>query len=220
MTSMETPRLLSEYVAARAQSERSISANVVVASASATRNADAEIPGSARVSRAGERVLAIANFPCGFASRIANGQRKVRFGETRALPGRRRGATCWLRSGRRNREIPLPQFFDVWQFLEIAQPKVIEEELRRFIEKRAPGDFCASSDFHQAALHQCLQYAVDVHAAHRFHIGACNGLPICDDRQSFQRRRTQPRRLRRGEKLADPLRVLRIGRKLPAFGFF
>jgi hypothetical protein len=76
MTSMETPRLLSEYFAARAQSDGRISAKVVVASASATSGADAEIQGSARVSRAGERVLAIANFRCGFASRIAKDTKK------------------------------------------------------------------------------------------------------------------------------------------------
>src|SRR5881396_3450151 len=68
---METPRLLSEYFAARAQSVDRISAKVVVASATRTTAADVEMPGSARVSRAGERVLAITNFSRGFASGIA-----------------------------------------------------------------------------------------------------------------------------------------------------
>jgi hypothetical protein len=79
---METPRLLSEYFAARAQSDGRISAKVVVASASATSGADAEVQGSARVSHVGERVLAIADFRCGFASRIAKDTRgRVGFGE-------------------------------------------------------------------------------------------------------------------------------------------
>ena len=50
--------------------------------------------GSARVSRAGDRVLAIANLICDFANRSAVMLGKVRFGETpkparetRALPG-------------------------------------------------------------------------------------------------------------------------------------
>src|SRR6266487_3456560 len=212
MTSMETPRLLSESVAASAQSERSISARADVAVTSSAQIHTVPAPPSEGRKGRG----------CSPEPPDANVTTRI-FGRLRSIAPTWRlrpiGTTA-VDYRARDREIPLPQFFDVWQFLEIAQPKVIEEELRRFIEKRAPGDFCASSDFHQAALHQCLQYTVDIHTANRFHISACNGLPVCDDRQSFQRRRTQPRRLRCGEKLADPLGVLRIGRKLPAFRLF
>src|SRR5712691_2644114 len=55
----------------------------------------AAVKGSARVSRAGERVLAIANFSFCCLSSRATSESKVRFGvtpkparETRALPGR------------------------------------------------------------------------------------------------------------------------------------
>src|ERR1051325_2304564 len=69
---------------------------------------------------------------------------------------------CRRRYRSRARQITSPQFFHVWQFIEIAQSEVIEEKLRGLIEKRTPGNFGASSDFHQAAFHYCLQHTVDV----------------------------------------------------------
>jgi len=80
-----------------------------------------------------------------------------------------------------HRQITSPQFFRVWQFIEIAQTEVIEEKLCRFVKKRSPRDFGASGDFHQTALHQRLQYAINVHAAHRFYISARDGLPTLPD---------------------------------------
>src|SRR6266481_3152610 len=182
MTSMETPRLLSEYVAARAQSERSISARTDVVVASRRRSAVSRRPrlvsGERRLPACSIRQLAECTWQRKHGKRCeaVRGKLPRTTGQRPVLPGsktRTSARICRFRGvgyrsfGRirpRDRQIAFPQFFDVWQFLEIAQPKVIEEELCRFIEKRAPGDFCASTDFHQAALHQCLQYAVDVHA--------------------------------------------------------
>src|SRR5437870_13540008 len=117
----------------------------------------------------------------------------------------------------RDRQITFPQLFHIWQFVEIAKAEVIEKKLSRLIQKRSPGDFGASGNFDETALHQCLQHAIDVHAANRFHIGTRNGLAICNNRQRFQRRRTQPRRLWGGKKLTHPRRVFRISSQLPAF---
>ena len=75
------------------------------------------------------------------------------------------------------------QLFHVWQVLQIPQAEVIEKKLRRFVEKRASGDFGATGDFDQAAFHQRLQHAVDVDAANRFDIGACDWLAIGDNRE-------------------------------------
>ena len=120
----------------------------------------------------------------------------------------------------RHRQIASPQFFCVWQLVEIAQTEVIEEKLCRFVKERSPRDFGASGDFHQTALHQRLQHAIDVHAAHRFYVRPRNRLAIRNDRQCLQRRRAQSRRLRRREKLPDPFRKAWIGSQLPAFCFF
>src|SRR5882762_11853239 len=76
----------------------------------------------------------------------------------------------------RHWQITSPQFFRVWQFVEIAQTEVIEEKLCRLVKERSPRDFGASGDFHQAALHQRLQHAIDVHAAHRFYVRTRNRL--------------------------------------------
>ena len=73
------------------------------------------------------------------------------------------------------------------------------EKIVSFRKGEVARDFGASGDFHQTALHQRLQHAIDVHAAHRFYVRAGNRLAIRDDRQRLQRRRTQTRRLRRGK---------------------
>src|SRR6266571_1879278 len=113
--------------------------------------------GSACVSHAGERVLAIADFPVvpHYSHDVAF--RKDSFGatpkptrETRALPRIRRSRG---RYRARDRQIPSPQFFHVWQFVETTQAKVIKKKLCRFIQKRTAGDFGASGDLNQAALH-------------------------------------------------------------------
>ena len=97
---------------------------------------------------------------------------------------------------------------------------MIEEKLCRFVKEWSPRNFGASGDLHQATLHQRLEHAIDVHAAHRFYVRTSNRLPIRNDCQSFQRRRTQTRRLRRREKLPDPFCKAGIGSQLPAFCFF
>ena len=97
---------------------------------------------------------------------------------------------------------------------------MFEEKLRRFVEQRAPGNFRASRDFHQAALHQILQHAIDRDAAHDFDISARDGLAIGNDGEGFERWRGETLRFRRRKKLADPLRVGWFARQLPAFRFF
>src|SRR5260370_27762403 len=171
MTSMETPRLLSEYVAARAQSDGRISAEAIVDVASRRRSAVSHRPrlvsGERRLPACSIRQLAECTWQRKHGKRCkavrgkllrTTGQRPVLPGSKRRTSARicrSRGVGCrsFGRFRARDWKIPRPQFFDVWQFLEIAQSKVIEEELRRFIEKRTPGDFCAGSDLDQAALH-------------------------------------------------------------------
>src|SRR5580704_15370982 len=99
------------------------------------------------------------------------------------------------------------QFLNVWEFIEIAQAKVIEEKSRGLVEQRTTWDLCAPGNFYQAAFHQGLQNAVDRHAAHRFNIGAGARLPISDDGKRLQRGRRQPGRLWHREKSTDPTRI-------------
>ena len=87
------------------------------------------------------------------------------------------------------------------------------------VEKRAAGDFGPAGDLDQTTFHQGLQHAIDVHAAHRFDIGARNRLAIRDDRERLQPGRGQARRFGHGKKLAHPAGKCGIGDELPAFRF-
>ena len=82
------------------------------------------------------------------------------------------------------------QFLNVWEFIEIAQAKVIEKELRRFVKQRSARNFGASRNFYQAALHQGLQNAVDGDATNRFDVCARDRLPISDNGQRLERGRS------------------------------
>src|ERR1051325_8169014 len=106
------------------------------------------------------------------------------------------------------------QFFHIRKLVEIAQTKVIEEKFRRLVKKRASGNFGASGNFYEAALHQRLQDAVDRHSAHCFDIGARDRLAISDDREGLERGRSEARRFWRRKKSADPRRVFRIADQL------
>jgi hypothetical protein len=63
---------------------------------------------------------------------------------------------------------------------------MFEKELRCFIKERPAGHLRATGDFYESALHQALQDAVHSDTANCFDIGSRDGLPVRDDRQSFQ----------------------------------
>src|SRR5205823_12005372 len=95
-----------------------------------------------------------------------------------------------------------------------------EEEFCGLVEKWAPRQFGASTNFHQAAFHQVLQDAFDRDAAHRFNVGPSDWLTISDDGESFQCGRRKPRRFRLWEKLTYPARAIGMTDQLPAASFF
>ena len=97
---------------------------------------------------------------------------------------------------------------------------MIEEKLRRFIKERPAGNFRAAGDFDETAFHQRLQHSINVHAADSFNVGACDRLPVSNNRECLERGRGQARRLGRRKKLAHPRRKRWICCNLPAFGFF
>src|SRR3982751_3310180 len=112
------------------------------------------------------------------------------------------------------------QFLNVWEFIEIAQTEMIEKKFRRLIKQWATRNFGAAGNFDQAAFHQRLQNAIDGDAADRLDIRARDRLPVSDDGERFERRRTQAHRFWRWEKFADPLGKLWVARQLPAVGLF
>src|ERR1051325_10186285 len=203
------PRLLSEYLAARAQSLGLIRA--------AHAMVDPTMVG-ARANRIGERTLAacrrwhsaFANFS--LTRRFVDSLRrtKVRFGGTPKPESR----------PRRHRQVTLPEFLDIGQLVEGAQPEMIEEKRCRLIKQGAAWNFSAPGNFDETALQQGLQYSVDGDAADAFDIRPGDRLPIRDDGERLQRRRAQSRRFGRGEQLTHPFGVGRIAHELPAFGLF
>src|SRR6266404_623447 len=69
----------------------------------------------------------------------------------RSLTARnRRPRRFWTRT---HRQVTLPQFLDVGQFVKSAQAKVIEKKLRCLVEQRAAGNFGAAADFDETAFH-------------------------------------------------------------------
>ncbi len=120
------------------------------------------------------------------------------------------------RGGRR--QVALAEFLRVREFVEILQAEVIQEKLRRLVEQRPPGDLGAPGDFHQPALHQTLEHAIDRDTAHRLDVRARDRLAVGHDRERLQGRRGQARGLDRRKKLSHPARVGRVARELPALG--
>src|SRR6202030_389951 len=108
------------------------------------------------------------------------------------------------------------QLFDVWQFIEIAQTEMIEKKFCRFVKQRTPRNFGAAGNFDEAALHQCLQNAVDSNTADRFDVRTRDRLPVSNDGKRLERGRTETRRFWRWKKSADPLGILWIACQLPA----
>jgi len=96
---------------------------------------------------------------------------------------------------------------------------MIEEKLRRFVEKRPARNFRAAGDFDETAFHQGLQDSVNVHPANGFNIGARDRLAVSNYRECLERGCGQARRLGRRKKLAHPRGKRWIGSELPAFGF-
>ena len=85
-------------------------------------------------------------------------------------------------------QISRPQFFDIWEFVEISQTEVVEKKLGGFVKKRTAWDLGAAGDFHQPAFHQRLQNPLDGYAADSFDVGAHNGLAVSDNGQGFEPR--------------------------------
>jgi len=90
------------------------------------------------------------------------------------------GRNRWLRA-RAYRQIALPQFFDIGQFIQIAQTEVIEKKLRGLVEERPSRNFRTTANFDETAFHQCLQNPINGDAAHGLNIGARDRLAIGDD---------------------------------------
>src|SRR5579864_861471 len=108
--------------------------------------------------------------------KLAKARRFRRARETRALPRicrclRWRCGICSLlfgRSGFQSRrcwQMPGAQFFDIRKLVQVVQAEVVEKELGRHVKQGPSGNFGATGNFHQAAFHQCLQNAIDGHAA-------------------------------------------------------
>src|SRR4030095_10151479 len=142
MTSIETPRLLSEYFAARAQSDGSISANATV---------DVR-KRSAKIDKAGGVAMKRGKARGGSPRAPCRRRDHAHRGRLRSIaPTLWRGSRgCRPLSARAHGQMMCAQLFHIWQFVQIAQTKVIEEKLRRFVEKRSAGNFGASANFHQA----------------------------------------------------------------------
>src|ERR1700730_5981347 len=199
---MEKPRLLLEYLAAGVQSSGRISAN-----------ADVDVRSAAKIDNVIARMTDNLYTKPKTLRRLTGGCRRFVWGlwSVSVLRSLRPGT---------HRQITRSQFLDIRQFVQLAQTEVVQKKLRCFVKQRPAGNFGAPGYFYQAALHQSLQHAVDRHAAHSFDIGARDRLAIGNDGKRFERGRGQPRRFRRRKKLAHPLRTIRIGDELPAFGFF
>src|SRR5207253_7965756 len=120
----------------------------------------------------------------------------------------------WLRA-RAYRQIAFPQFFDIGQFLQIAQTEVIEKKLRGLVQQRPSRNFRSTANFDEPAFHQCLQNPIDGDAADGLDIRAGDRLAIGDDGERFECGRGQARRFRHWEKLAHPIGIRGIGRELP-----
>src|ERR1043166_1476618 len=66
---------------------------------------------------------------------------------------RQLGLSCHRSWARGDGQMSGAEFFDVWEFVEIAQAEMIEKELRRLVQQRAAGDFGAPGDLDQSAFH-------------------------------------------------------------------
>src|SRR6266536_4560654 len=219
MTSMETPRLLSEYFAARAQSAACISADaevdVVIRRERAINHRPRLISGERRLPACTIRSLAEyisqrkhwkrCKAVRGKLPRTTGRRPVLPRSETRTLARiccfRRGGCRRFGRCPLRDRQMTRAQLFYIRQFVQSAQAEVIKKKLRGLVQKRAPGNFGASGDFNQAAFHYCLQHAIDIDTAHCFNIGTRNRLAIRNNRERFERGCAQARRFGRGKKL-------------------
>src|SRR5712692_1463675 len=132
---MEKPRLLSEYLAARAQSLGRISADVGVAVTSAAKIDNI-------FARMTENLCTKPKAP----RRLTGGSRRLVRGLCSVDVLRS------LRAGTHG-QIAFPQFLHVRQFVQLAQTEMVQKKLRCFVKQRPAGNFGASGNFYQASLH-------------------------------------------------------------------
>ncbi len=67
----------------------------------------------------------------------------------------------------------------------------LQELSSRLVQKRPAERIVFAGNANEFSLHQLLEHLGRLHAAHRFDVGAGQRLPVRDDRQSFQHRRSQ-----------------------------
>ena len=78
------------------------------------------------------------------------------------------------------------EFISAWQFFQMAQRELFEEEWRRSVQQRATHSFRTSDDVDQSALVQRLEHTTDGNTANFLDFGAPDGLAIRNDRECLE----------------------------------